>query len=120
MYYEPDSLSKKIYLNLVTDLEGISFDIISPIKKEVNEKKILKLSYNFDKKHKNKLNIFYDNYNFVITDKKDTDYCHDPDRHYIILEISLPGVGSLPLQIRCELHHAQQATCARCVAPQVT
>lgn len=71
LYYEPDSLSKKIYLNLVTNLEGISFDIISPIKKEVNEKKILKLSYNFDKKHKNKLNIFYDNYNFVITDKKD-------------------------------------------------
>ena len=71
MHLQVDSLSKKIYLNLVTDLEGISFDIISPIKKEVNEKKILKLSYNFDKKHKNKLNIFYDNYNFVITDKKD-------------------------------------------------
>ena len=70
LYYEPDSTSKKIYLNLVSNLEGISFNIISPIKKTMNEKKILKMSYNFDTKHKNKLNIFYDKYNLVITSKK--------------------------------------------------
>ena len=71
LYYEPDNASKKIYLNLISDLEGISFNIMSPIKKTMNEKKILKISYNFEKKYKNKLNIFYDKHNLVITAKKD-------------------------------------------------
>ena len=71
LYYEPNSASKKIYMNLITDLKGISFNIMSPIKKIMNEKKILKMSYNFDKKYKNKLNIFYDKYNLVITQKKE-------------------------------------------------
>jgi len=70
-YYEPDSTSKKIYLNLISDLEGISFNIMSPIEKTVNEKKIFKMSYNFEKKYKNKLNILYDKHSLVITAKKD-------------------------------------------------
>ena len=80
LYYEPDRASKKIYLNLISDLKGISFNIMSPIKKTMNEKKIFKISYNFEKKHKNKLNIFYDKYNLVIIDKKDS----------ILIDVSSP------------------------------
>ena len=58
--YEPNT--NKIFAQIASSMKGMSFNIVSPFKKEKKEQKYLKINYVFDKSKKNNLKLEYDIY----------------------------------------------------------
>ena len=58
--YEPNT--NKIFAQIASSMKGMSFNIVSPFKKEKKEQKYLKINYVFDKSKKNNLQLEYDIY----------------------------------------------------------
>ena len=63
--YEPDS--QKAFIKITSSMEGMSFNIFSPFKKEKKDKRVLKLYYAFEESKKNNLKLEYDIYKMDLT-----------------------------------------------------
>ena len=72
MIYE--AKNKKTYVKLKSNLQGMSFDIVSPFKKSSEESTDFTLSYSFQENHRNNLNIKYDIYNIQFSKPKESLY----------------------------------------------
>ena len=72
MIYE--TKNKKMYLELKSNLKGMSFDIVSPFKKSSKQSKDFVLSYSIQENLRNSLDVKYDIYNIQFSKPKDSLY----------------------------------------------
>ena len=66
--------NNKISMKLVSSLEGMAFNIISPFNKSSDETQNFQLSYAIEKNRKNRINIKYDSYDIELSKAKSNLY----------------------------------------------
>ena len=90
--------------SLKTYMEGLSFDILSPFKKTSNEKKLLKIKYNFDKEKRNIVDLIFDIYDMRLI-KRDKSLLMNVSSPYLKGEIIFPEVISSDNKLRANLQY---------------
>lgn len=100
--YQPKSSTRNLSLTIISDLYGTAFDIIGPIRKGPNEKKVFKLFYKLNNNKKNVFNILYDSYKIVLT-PGDASTLANVDSASIKGDISWPPLSSLDNRVKARL-----------------
>tara|TARA_B100001996_G_scaffold302607_1_gene243248 strand:- start:761 stop:3832 length:3072 start_codon:yes stop_codon:yes gene_type:complete len=90
--------------SLKTYMEGMSFDILSPFKKISNEKKLLKIKYNFEKKKRNILDLTFDIYDMRLT-HTDKNLFMNISSPYLKGEIIFPNIISSDNRLQANLQY---------------
>ncbi|MEC7865198.1 MAG: AsmA-like C-terminal region-containing protein [Pseudomonadota bacterium] len=67
-----ETKNKKTYIKLNSDLQGFSFNLISPFKKDIESTKNFELSYQIQENQRNALNIKYDMYKMQLSGSEDS------------------------------------------------
>ena len=70
IYFTPKHLFNKINFNLISDLKGVSIDIIGPLRKSIDERKLLNVTYSYNKTGNNKIRVFFEKYKMLVALKK--------------------------------------------------
>ena len=89
IYFTRKNFFEKINFNLISDLKGVSIDILGPLRKSTHESKLLNISYNYDKNRKNKTKVFFGKHKILVYITKNVWYL-DVDSPYIKGKINWP------------------------------
>ena len=89
IYVDPESYLERINFNLISELKGVSVNIFGPLKKSIDEKKLLNIAYAYDRNKKDKVKVFFDKYKMLVDFNNDT-WLLNIDSPYIKGKVNWP------------------------------
>ncbi len=102
--FTPEDAFDRVNLNLISDLKGVSINLIGPLRKTESEKKLLNVNYIYKKNQKNKIKVFFDKYKMLVLLKEDIWYLN-VNSPYIKGDINWPINNSQENRVAARLRY---------------